>query len=291
MTRMTRREALATAGAAAVGSTLGAPGAGAQTPEKAVKRGRLRQSVCRWCYAKIPLEEFCRSAAAMGLTAVDLLQPEEWEVAAKHGLTCSTGFPGQGGGSIPDGLNNRALHDTIVKTFEGVLPKAKQMGVPNLITFFGNRRGMADNEAADNCIAGLTRLAPIAEANGVTIVVELLNSKVDHADYQGDHTAFGVKVVKAVNSPKIKLLYDIYHMQIMEGDVIRTIQQNKEWFAHYHTGGVPGRHELDPTQELQWPAIVKAILDTGYMGYFAHEFIPTRDPMTSLREAVVLCDV
>src|SRR5215203_6733469 len=241
MIRMTRREALATAGAAAVGSSLSAPGASAQTQDKAVKRGRLRQSVCRWCYAKIPLEEFCRGAAAMGLTAVDLLQPEEWEVAAKHGLICSTGFPGQGGGSIPDGLNNRALHDTIVRTFEGVLPKAKQMGVPNLITFFGNRRGMSDSEAADNCIACLTRLAPIAEANGVTIVVELLNSKVDH--------------------------------------------------AHYHTGGVPGRHELDPTQELQWPAIVKAILDTGYMGYFAHEFIPTRDPMTSLREAIVLCDV
>jgi hydroxypyruvate isomerase len=131
----------------------------------------------------------------------------------------------------------------------------------------------------------------VAESHGINVVVELLNSKVDHADYQGDHTAFGVKVVKAVNSPRIKLLYDIYHMQIMEGDIIRTIQQNKQWFAHYHTGGVPGRHELDPTQELQWPAIVKGILDTGYTGYFAHEFIPTRDPMTSLREAVVLCDI
>ena len=274
-----------------MGSTLGAPGAGAQTQEKAVKRGRLRQSVCRWCYAKIPLEEFCRSAAAMGLTAVDLLQPEEWEVAAKHGLTCSTGFPGQGGGSIPDALNNRALHDTIVKTFEGVLPKAKQMGVPNLITFFGNRRGMADNEAADNCY----RLSHAARAHcrgeRRHDLVELLNSKVDHADYQGDHTAFGVKVVKAVNSPRVKLLYDIYHMQIMEGDVIRTIQQNKEWFAHYHTGGVPGRHELDERRSCNWPAIAKAIVDTGFMGYFAHEFIPTRDPMTSLREAVVLCDV
>src|ERR671913_1251051 len=286
MTRMTRREALATAGAAAVGSSLSAAGASAQTQDKAVKRGRLRQSVCRWCYAKIPLDELCRNVAAMGLPAIDLLQPEEWEVAAKHGLICSTGFPGEGGGSIPDALNNRALHDTIVKTFEGVLPKAKQMGVPNLITFFGNRRGMAENEAADNCIACLTRLAPIAEANGVTIVVELLNSKVDHADYQGDHTAFGVKVVKAVNSPKIKLLYDIYHMQIMEGDVIRTIQQNKEWIVHYHTGGVPGRHELDATQELQWATIARAIAAKGYDGYVAHEFIPTRDPITSLREAV-----
>jgi hydroxypyruvate isomerase len=297
MMRMTRREVLAGATVVAAGSVMAPETAGAGTQEKAVKNGRLKQSVCRWCYdavlgpRRIPLDDFCKAAAAMGLTAVDLLQPEEWEVATRYGLTCSTGFPGKGGGTIPDGLNNRLLHDAIVKTFEAVLPKAKQMGVPNLITFFGNRRGMPDSEAADNCIAVLGRLAPIADAHGVTIVVELLNSKVDHADYQGDHTAFGVKVVKAVNSPRIKLLYDIYHMQIMEGDIIRTIQQNKEWFAHYHTGGVPGRHELDATQELQWPAVVKAILDTGYTGYFAHEFIPQRDPLMSLREAVALCDV
>jgi len=291
MTGMTRREALAAAASAAVGSTLSTASASAQTQDKAVKNGRLKQSVCRWCYERIPLDEFCRGVAAIGLTAVDLLQPEEWQVAANHGLICSTGYPGKGGGSIPDGLNNRMLHDTIVKTFETALPKAKQMGVPNLITFFGSRRGMADNEAADNCIAVLGRLAPMAGSYGITVVVELLNSKVDHPDYQGDHTTFGVKVVKAVNSPRIRLLYDIYHMQIMEGDIIRTIQQNKEWFAHYHTGGVPGRHELDPTQELQWPAIVKGILDTAYTGYFAHEFIPTRDPMASLREAVILCDI
>jgi hydroxypyruvate isomerase len=293
---MTRREMLG-AGAAAAGSAMASASLGLAAQEKVVKGGRLKQSVCRWCYdavlgpRRIPLDEFCKAVAAMGLTAIDLLQPEEWEVAARYGLTCSTGFPGKGGGTIPDGLNNRMLHDAIVKTFEAVLPKAKQMGVTNLITFFGNRRGMPDGEAADNCIAALGRLAPVAEAHNITIVVELLNSKVDHADYQGDRTDFGVKVVKAVNSPRIKLLYDIYHMQIMEGDIIRTIQQNKQWFAHYHTGGVPGRHELDATQELQWPAIVKAILDTGYTGYFAHEFIPQRDPLTSLREAVVLCDV
>jgi hydroxypyruvate isomerase len=294
--RVTRRQALAAAGAVAMGSTLSAAGS-AQGSDKAVKKGRLKQSVCRWCYdavlgpRRIPLDEFCKNVAAMGLTAVDLLQPDEWEVAARYGLICSTGYPGQGGGTIPDGLNNRNLHDTIVKTFESALPRARQMHVPNLITFFGNRRGMPDNEASDNCIAVLGRIAPIAEANNVTVVVELLNSKVDHADYQGDHTPFGVRVVKAVNSPRIRLLYDIYHMQIMEGDIIRTIQQNKEWFAHYHTGGVPGRHELDATQELQWASIVKAILDTGYTGYFAHEFIPQRDAMASLREAVMLCDV
>jgi hydroxypyruvate isomerase len=227
----------------------------------------------------------------MRLTAIDLLQPEEWEVAARYGLLCSTGYPGKGGGTIPDGLNNRALHDQIVNTFAAALPRARKAKVPNLITFFGNRQGRSDEEAIDSCIAALGRIKPMAEDNEVTVVVELLNSKVDHRDYHGDHTSFGVKVMKAVNSPRIKLLYDIYHMQIMEGDIIRTIQQNKELIAHYHTGGVPGRHELDPTQELQWPAIAKAILDTGYTGYFAHEFIPTREPLVSLREAVQLCDV
>jgi hydroxypyruvate isomerase len=291
MSSMTRREALATAGAAAAGTVLAGAGTAAQSQGSAVKVGRLKQSVCRWCYQRIPLDDLCKGIKDIGLTAIDLLQPEEWETADRYGLRVSTGFPGQGGGSIPDGLNNRMLHDQIVRTFEGVLPKAKKMGVPNLITFFGYRKGMADGEAIDNCVDVLGRLRPMAESYGVTIVVELLNSKVDHKDYQGDHTEFGVRVVKGVGSERIKLLYDIYHMQIMEGDIIRTIQQNKQWFAHYHTGGVPGRHELDPTQELQWPAIAKAILDTGYTGYFAHEFIPTRDPLPSLREAVALCDV
>jgi hydroxypyruvate isomerase len=204
---------------------------------------------------------------------------------------CSTGYPGDGGGTIVDGLNNRQLHDQIVRTFETVMPKAKKMGVPNLITFFGNRKGMPDGDAIDACVNVLGRLRPLAESAGINIVVELLNSKVDHKDYQGDHTEFGVKVMKAVGSPRIRLLYDIYHMQIMEGDIIRTIQQNKEWIVHYHTGGVPGRHELDATQELQWATIAKALVDMGYTGFMAHEFIPTRDPMTSLREAVTLCDV
>jgi hydroxypyruvate isomerase len=291
MTRVTRREALGVGGAVTASVALAGRAAAGQTGDSAVKRGRLKQSVCRWCYEKIPLEEFSRGVAAMRLTAIDLLQPEEWEVAARYGLLCSTGYPGKGGGTIPDGLNNRALHDQIVNTFAAALPRARKAKVPNLITFFGNRQGRSDEEAIDSCIAALGRIKPMAEDNEVTVVVELLNSKVDHRDYHGDHTSFGVKVMKAVNSPRIKLLYDIYHMQIMEGDIIRTIQQNKELIAHYHTGGVPGRHELDPTQELQWPAIAKAILDTGYTGYFAHEFIPTREPLVSLREAVQLCDV
>ena len=165
------------------------------------------------------------------------------------------------------------------------------MQVPNVITFFGNRRGMSDDAAIANCVAGLNRVKRIAEDHGVTICVELLNSKVNHPDYQGDRTAFGAAVVKAVGSPRVKLLYDIYHMQIMEGDLIKTIRDHHDSIAHYHTGGVPGRHELDDTQEVNWPAVCRAIVDTGFTGYLAHEFVPTRDPITSLREAVALCDV
>jgi hydroxypyruvate isomerase len=288
MAGVSRREALkAGAALAAVVSA----GAAAQERGKVVKNGRLKQSVCRWCYAKIPLEEFCREVAAMGLTAIDLLAPEEWPIAAKHGLICSTGYPGKGGGTIPDGLNNIALHDAIARTFAEALPKARDAKVPNLITFFGNRNGMPDAQAIDNCVAGLNRIKSIAEDTGVTVVVELLNSKVDHKDYQGDRTPFGVEVMKRVASPRVKLLYDVYHMQIMEGDVIRTVRDNWEHIAHFHTGGVPGRHELDETQELQWATIAREIVAKGYQGYFAHEFIPTRDPLGSLREAVALCDV
>jgi hydroxypyruvate isomerase len=163
--------------------------------------------------------------------------------------------------------------------------------VPNVITFFGNRRGMSDSEASANCIEALNRVKKIAEDNGVTICVELLNSKVDHKDYQGDRTSFGVEVVRAVASPRVKLLYDIYHMQIMEGDLIRTIRKNHEYIGHFHTGGVPGRHDLDGSQEVNWAAVCSAIVATGFKGYVAHEFVPTRDPLTSLREAVALCDV
>jgi hydroxypyruvate isomerase len=289
MITVSRRDALKSAGALAVGAAVAPTATSAQ--ESAVKNARLKQSVCRWCYQRIPLEDFFKGVKAIGLTAVDLLQPEEWDVAAKYGLQTSTGYPGQGGGTIPDALNNPALHDAIEAAFKGAFPKAKALKIPNLITFFGNRKGMPDEQAIDNCVAGLNRLKAMAEDHGVTVVVELLNSKVDHKDYQGDRTPFGVEVMKRVNSPRVKLLYDIYHMQIMEGDVIRTIRDNQQFIAHYHTGGNPGRHELDATQELQWATIAKAILDLGYTGYFAHEFVPTRDPLTSLREAVTLCDV
>jgi hydroxypyruvate isomerase len=289
MTTLSRRDALKSAGALAVGAAVAGSTTSAQ--ESAVKNARLKQSVCRWCYQRIPLEEFFKGVKAIGLNAVDLLQPNEWDVAAKFDIQTSTGYPGEGGGTIPDGLNNPALHDQIEAAFKKAFPKAKEMKIPNLITFFGNRKGMPDEQAIDNCVTGLNRIKRMAEDHGVTVVVELLNSKVDHKDYQGDRTPFGVEVMKRVNSPHVKLLYDIYHMQIMEGDVIRTIRDNQQYIAHYHTGGNPGRHELDATQELQWATIAKAILDLGYTGYFAHEFIPTRDPLTSLREAVTLCDV
>jgi hydroxypyruvate isomerase len=254
-----------------------------------VSKGRLKQSVSRWCYEKIPAREFYRAVADMGLTAVDLLEEAEWPVVREFGLVCSMGYGG--GGTIPDGLNAPANHDKIVAGLTASIPKAAKLGVPNLISFFGNRRGLSDSEASASCVAALNRIKKVAEDHGVTICVELLNSKVDHKDYHGDHTAFGLAVVKQVGSPRVRLLYDIYHMQIMEGDVIRTIRDNHPWIAHYHTGGVPGRHELDDTQELNWRTVCAAIADTGFPGYVAHEFVPTRDPLESLRQAVALCDV
>jgi hydroxypyruvate isomerase len=289
MAHITRREALAAGAMAAVAALAPRIAAGQPAGGKAVRKGRLKQSVSRWCYKDIPDPVFYKAVADMGLTAVDLLPEAQWAAVREFGLVCSMGYGG--GGTIPDGLNVLANHDAIVKGLTASLPTAAKLGVPNLITFFGNRRGMSDAEAMKNCVTGLNRLKGPAEDAGVTICVELLNSKVDHKDYQGDRSAFGMEVVKAVGSPRVKLLYDIYHMQIMEGDVIRTVRQDKDWIAHFHTGGVPGRHELDETQELQWRSVCTAIVDMGYTGYVAHEFVPTRDPLTSLREAVTLCDV
>jgi hydroxypyruvate isomerase len=286
MSRINRREAMV--GAAAL--VAGAAHAAAQdASSRRGGPGRLKQSVCRWCYAKIPLPEFCKAVADMGLTAIDLLTEKEWPVAAEYGLICSMGS-GAGGG-ISDGLNVKANHEKIVGGLTRAIPIAAAQKVPNLITFFGNRRGMSDDEAIANSVEALNRVKKVAEDHGVTICIELLNSKVNHPDYQGDKSAFGIAVVKAVNSPRVKLLYDIYHMQIMEGDLIRTIRDNREYFAHFHTGGVPGRNELDDSQEIQWRTMAKAIADMGFDGYFAHEFIPTRDALTSLREAVALCNV
>jgi hydroxypyruvate isomerase len=253
------------------------------------RKGQIKQSVSRWCYEKIPLEELCAYAAQIGLKGVDLLGPDEYEIPGRHGLVCSMAYAG--GGEIPSALNRVENHARIEEGFRKNIPLAAKAGVPNVITFSGNRAGMSDEEGAKNTIAGLNRVKKIAEDNGVTICMELLNSKVNHKDYMCDHTAWGVQVVQAVNSPRVKLLYDIYHMQIMEGDLVRTIQENIQWLAHFHTGGVPGRHELDGSQEVQWDGVMRGIVAAKFQGYVAHEFVPTRDPLTSLREAVDLCDV
>ena len=283
MAQLTRREAIGMVGAAAVGAAVGR-----SAPAHAAT-GPLHQSVCRWCFSDVPLRDFFEQVRANGLAAVDLLDQTEWAIAREYGLACSTGYGG--GGTVADGLNDPGNHNAIVHNLERSLPAAARAGVPNVIAFFGNRRGMSDAEGIDHCVTALRRIAPVAESEAVTVVVELLNSRIDHPDYQGDRTRFGVEVVKRVASPRVKLLYDVYHMQVMEGNVIQTIRDNHQHIGHYHTAGVPGRHELDRQQELQWPAIARAIAETGFRGYVAHEFIPTRDPMTSLREAVANCHV
>ncbi len=261
------------------------PGAGAQTGPL---KGRLKQSVARWCYSKIGLEDLARAAAGMGLKGIDLINSEEWPVVRKYGLVPAMT---PGGGTIADGLNRKENPAKIERELRENIAKAAAAAVPNVITFSGNRRGLDDQTGLENCVIGLNRVKKMAEDNGVTICLELLNSKVDHKDYQCDHTAWGAEVIKRVDSPRVKLLYDIYHMQIMEGDVIRTIRENLQYIGHYHTGGVPGRHELDNTQELLYRPIAQAIVDAGYTGYFAHEFIPTGDPLASLAAAARLCDV
>jgi hydroxypyruvate isomerase len=283
---MSRRTALKTGLATATTATLAKISLAENAP---IRTGRINQSVCRWCYAKIPLDDLCAFAAKIGLKGVDLLQVEEFEVPRKYGLICTMGYAG--GGTIPDALNRVENHAAIEAAFRKNIPLAAKAGVPNVITFSGTRRGMSDEEGARNTVAGLNLVKKIAEDNGVTICLELLNSKVNHPDYMADHTAWGVAVMREVNSPNVKLLYDIYHMQIMEGDLIMTIQQNIQWIAHFHTGGVPGRHELDDHQEVQWDGVMRAIAATDFKGYVAHEFLPLRDPFESLKAAEERCNV
>jgi hydroxypyruvate isomerase len=280
-----RRAFLKTSAAASLAATLPAqPQSQKQSTGKAI-----HQSVCRWCYKDVSIDKLCQWAASLGLKGVDLLEISEYEIPHRYGLICTMGYAG--GGTIPDALNRVENHDAIEAAFRKNIPIAAKAGVPNVITFAGSRRGMSDEEGARNTIAGLNRLKPIAEANGVTICLELLNSKVNHPDYMADHTAWGARVMHEVNSPRVKLLYDIYHMQIMEGDLIDTIRQNIAVLGHFHTGGVPGRHEIDATQEIQYAAVMKAIADSNFSGYVAHEFIPTGDPLASLRQAVSICSV
>jgi hydroxypyruvate isomerase len=284
MTSLTRRELLKSS-VASIAAAQVRPVLASSTQRK----GRIHQSVCQWCYSKTPLDQLAEYAARIGLRGIDLLKPDEYEIPRRYGLICTMGYAG--GGEIGNALNRTENHAAIEQAFRTNIPLAAKAGVPNVITFSGNRAGMSDEEGARNTVAGLNRVKKIAEDNGVTICLELLNSKRDHHDYMCDHTAWGVRVVQEVNSPNVKLLYDIYHMQIMEGDLIDTIRKNTQWIGHFHTGGVPGRHELDGTQEIQWDGVMRAIAETTFRGYVAHEFIPTADPFTSLRNAVDLCDV
>jgi len=254
------------------------------------RTGRVKQSVSKWCYDKWwSLDELCRNCVKLGIVAVDLVGPEDWPVLKKYGLICSMMMPG--GGTIPDGWNRRENHDALEKQIRERIAQCAAAGVPNIVTFSGNRRGLSDEEGLDNCVAGLSRIKAYAEDKGVTVCMELLNSKVNHKDYQADHTAWAVEVVKRVDSPRVKLLYDIYHMQIMEGDIIRTIRDNIKYIAHLHTGGNPGRNEIGPTQELNYRAITEAAVEAGFTGYLAHEFVPKGDPFEALKQAVEICTV
>ncbi|MFN7563722.1 MAG: hydroxypyruvate isomerase family protein [Prosthecobacter sp.] len=270
-----------------------------EAADKAAGGGKVRHSACKWCYKEIPLEDFCLAAKEIGLESVELLDPKDFATVKKHGLHCAmVSFPtieGPGGmkiGPIPKGWNRVEHHDLLVQAYEPLLKTSAEAGFKQVICFSGNREGMSDEQGLENCAKGLQRLLPLCEKLGVTLVMELLNSKVNHPDYMCDKSAWGVSLVKKLGSPHFKLLYDIYHMQIMEGDVIATIKRDHEAFAHYHTGGVPGRAEIDETQELNYPAIIKAIQETGYTGYLGQEFIPKRpDKLASLKQGVRICTV
>ena len=285
---MERRNLLRAFGVAATAHLLRPSSATAGDFATPLPHGRLKHSVSRWCYGKIPLGDLCAAAKAIGFKSVELLDEVDWPVPRAHGMACamSNGF-----GTIPVGFNRLNQHDKLVADGERMIPLAAAAGVPNIVCFSGNRGGMSDGEGIANCIAGFKRLAPVAERHGVTLCMELLNSKVDHKDYHADHTAWGVQVIEGVGSSRVKLLYDIYHMQIMDGDVIATIRANARHIAHFHTGGVPGRNEIDDTQELNYRRVMLAIAELGFTGYVAQEFVPRRDPLSSLRQAYEICDV
>ena len=253
-------------------------------------KNNINHSVCRWTYDFLTLEQLCATAKEIGLKAIDLVGPKDWQVLKNHGLYSSMCNGAEIG--LTKGWNDRQYHDTLIKNYTEHINLVSAAGYQNLICFSGNRNGMDDETGMNNCAEGLKKIISLAEKKGVVVQMELFNSKVDHKDYMCDKSAWGVALCKKIGSPNFKLLYDIYHMQINEGDVIRTIQQNHEWFGHYHTAGVPGRHEIDETQELFYPAIMNAIVATGYKGYVAQEFIPMKkDKIASLTDAIKLCDV
>jgi len=282
------RHAAAGGAALAASGSLARSSPAAEEAEAPKLKGRINHSVCLWS-SRMPLEELCKAAKAIGIRSIDLLGPEQWPTLKKYGLTCAMAT-GAGMG-IDRGFNRVEHHDKLVKGFEALIPKAAAAGLENVICMSGNRAGISDEEGLANCVKGLKRLMSLAEKMKVNVVMELLNSKKDHKDYQCDHTAWAVEVCKRVGSERCKLLYDIYHMQIMEGDLIATIKESIQYIAHFHTGGVPGRNEIDDTQEINYPAVMRAIATSGFKGFVAQEFIPRRDPLTSLRQAIEICDV
>ncbi|MEJ7767434.1 MAG: TIM barrel protein [Chitinophagaceae bacterium] len=253
-------------------------------------KGNINHSVCRWCYNTIPLEEFCQAVKKLNFSAIDLVGPKDWDMLKKYGITSSMCNGAEI--SLTNGWNKKENHATLIKNYTDMIALVSKAGYKNLICFSGNRMGMDDETGLKNCAEGLKQIVSVAEKNKVVVQMELLNSKINHKDYMCDKSAWGIELCKQVGSANFKLLYDIYHMQIDEGDVIRTIQNNHQYFGHYHTGGVPGRNEIDDTQELYYPAIMKAILKTGYKGYVAQEFIPAKeDKLASLKNGIEICDV
>ena len=252
-------------------------------------KGNIRHSVSQWCFNDIPLEDFAKACKEMGIESIELLKEDEWPIVKSAGLKCAVGYATDFG--IPKGFNRIANHEKLINDFQTIIPKAAEAGIPNLICFSGNREGQNDNEGLINCSKGLRKLMPAAEKYGVTIIMELLNS-YGHKDYQCDKTSWGSALCEMVGSERFKLLYDIYHMQIMEGNVIDTITKYSQYIGHIHTGGVPGRHELDDTQELYYPAIMNALVKTGYKGFVGQEFVPAqKDKLESLRKCIQICDV
>jgi len=283
-----RRSVLKSLGAGVAGTLALCPlhpTLNAEAPPKV--KGNIKQSICRWCYGGIKLEDLAEAAKKIGYQSIELLTRDEYKIIKPFGLTCAM----LGRVSISDGLNRKEFHKPILAELRKNIEFAAAEGIPNVICMAGNRRGLADDEGLATCVVGLKEIVGFAEEKKVTICMEGLNSKVDHKDYMYDFTRWGVELCQKVASPRFKLLYDIYHMQIMEGDVVRTVRQYKDCIAHYHTGGNPGRHEIDDTQELNYPCIVKAILETGYKGFLGQEFIPVRDPLTSLAQGFSICDV
>lgn len=252
--------------------------------KRVVKNGRIKQSASRWCYRNLSFDQLCEAGAKMGLVGIDLLKPNDFPTLKKHGLVCTMT---SGGGAV----NDKANHEQVIERVRAAIDANAEYGFRNVIVMSGNRNGIPDDVGLDNGVAVLKQVAGYAEKKKVTLCIEYLNSKVDHKGYMFDNMAWGVEVCTRVGSPNVKILYDIYHAQIMEGDIIRTIQDHHDVIGHYHTGGNPGRNEIDETQELYYPAIMRAIAETGFDGYVAHEFVPKRDPLTSLAEAIEICDV